>query len=97
VSFEVLVIGIETARNVVFSRQVVFVDVLTLSDLVGGSLVVAFLYGFFAHLVFPRFGDRLYADTSARALVRRDWLVSAVVYGVALLVAVPVLYAFVPS
>jgi hypothetical protein len=59
-------------------------------------LVVTFLYVFFARLVFPRFGERLFDDSEVRRTVRRDWLVSAMVYGVSLLVVVPVLYSFLP-
>jgi hypothetical protein len=69
---------------------------LTVSDLLAVGFVIVFLYGFFGHLVFPRFGDRLYADAGTRRTVRRDWSVSAVVYGLALLVVVPVMYAFLP-
>ena len=48
--------------------------------------VVAFVYIFFAHLVLPNFG----ADAHERAsTVRRAWLVSSIVYGVALAANVP--------
>lgn len=50
------------------------------------GFVVAFVYTFFAHLVLPTFG----ADARERAsTVRRAWLVSSVVYGVALAASVP--------
>jgi len=55
--------------------------------------VVGFLYAFFAYLVFPRFGDRLYEDPEHRERVRFHWLVSANVYGIALLAGVVLLYA----
>ena len=67
-----------------------------MSDPFAALFVVAFLYVFFAYLVFPRFGERIYDDAGLRQTVRRDWLVSATVYGVSLLVVVPVLYAFLP-
>ena len=50
------------------------------------GFVVVFVYSFFAHFVLPRSG----ADARDRAAtVRRAWLASAIVYGVALAALVP--------
>jgi hypothetical protein len=97
VLYELVVSGIDTVQSV--GRRLILLGVptpLTLSDPVAMVLVVTFLYVFFARLVFPRFGERLFDDSEVRRTVRRDWLVSATVYGVSLLVVVPVLYSFLP-
>lgn len=96
VLFEVVVVGVEAIRNATVRVAVVVANVLTLSDLLSALVVVAVLYVVFAYLVFPRYGDHLYASEETRLLVRRDWLISATVYGLALLVVTPVLYAFLP-
>jgi hypothetical protein len=97
VLYELVVSGVDSVQTVA-QRLVLFgtPTPLTLSDPVAIVLVVTFLYVFFARLVFPRFGDRLFEDADVRRTVRRDWLVSATVYGVALMVVVPLLYAFLP-
>jgi hypothetical protein len=97
VLFEIAVLGLEAVRDATLGVQVVVANVLTLSDLVAAVFVVVFLFVFFAYGVFPRHGERLYDHEETRRVVRRDWLVSATVYGVALLVAVLVLYAFLPA
>jgi len=52
------------------------------------TLVVAgFIYGFFAHLVLPRRGRRIYEERSTA--VRGQWLRSVVVFGVTVALAVP--------
>jgi hypothetical protein len=91
--FELVVLVVEGVRNATVATALVVGNVLTLVDLVAALLVVGFLYGFFAYLVFPRYGDRLYADEGSRARVRLHWLVSTNVYGFALLVGVVLLYA----
>lgn len=63
---------------------------LALGPHLAAALVVfAFLYGVFAYLVFPRFGQSAYEE-GRRQRVRKDWAISAVVYTVALLILVPV-------
>lgn len=58
--------------------------------LLAGAVVLAFLYGFFAYFVLPRFGQS--ANTEGRRdRVRSDWLRSALVYALALLVLVPLM------
>lgn len=97
VLYELVVSGIDTVQAV--GQRLILLGTptpLTLSDPLAAVVVVGFLYVFFARIVFPRFGERIYEDTGLRRTVRRDWLVSASVYGVSLLVVVPVLYAFLP-
>ena len=56
-------------------------DLSTPASPLAVGFVVAFVYGFFARLVLPRFGG----DARDRAgVVRRAWLVSTLVYGAAL-------------
>jgi hypothetical protein len=53
-----------------------------------GTLVVAgFIYAFFAYLVLPRRGQRIYEERSTA--VRGQWLRSVVVFGVTVALAVP--------
>jgi hypothetical protein len=97
VLYELAVTGADTVQAV--GRRLVVLGTptpLTLSDPFAVLFVVAFLYVFFGYLVFPRFGERLYEEAGLRRTVRRDWLVSATVYGLSLLVVVPVVYAFLP-
>jgi len=91
--FELVVLVTEAVRDSTVATAVVVGNVLALSDLLATLFVVGFLYAFFAYLVFPRFGDRLYADPEHRERVRFHWLVSANVYGIALLAGVVLLYA----
>jgi hypothetical protein len=96
VLFELNVLVLEAVRDALLGFEVVVAGILTFADLVAVVFVVGFLYVFFAYAVFPRFGDRLFADEETRVVVRRDWLLSSTAYGVALLVAISVLYAFLP-
>ena len=91
--FELLVVGIEAVRDATVATAVVVGNVLALADVLAVLLVVGFLYWFFGYVVFPRYGDRLYDDEEHRKRVRFHWLVSANVYGLALLAAVVLLYA----
>lgn len=91
--FELIVVAIETVRDATVATALVLGNVLTLSDLLAALLVVGFLYAFFAYVVFPRNGGRLYDDPERRERVRFHWLVSATAYGIALLVGVILLYA----
>jgi hypothetical protein len=91
--FELLVVALETIRDATVATALVVGNVLTLSDLLATLLVVGFLYAFFAYVVFPRRGGRLYDDPERRERIRFHWLISATVYGVALLAAVVLLYA----
>jgi hypothetical protein len=63
--------------------------------LVGHALavvtVVAFIYGFFAHLVLPRAGGTIYEERATA--VRGQWLRSSLVFGVALTLGAPLLYS----
>ncbi|MFD1598242.1 hypothetical protein [Halobellus rarus] len=56
---------------------------------VAAAAVAAFVYGFFAHVVLPRAGRGIYEERATA--VRGQWLRSAVVFGVAIGVTVPVL------
>lgn len=58
-----------------------------LAHVLGVVVVVSFIYGFFAHLVFPQRGGRSYEEQATA--IRGQWLRSALVFGATLLVAVP--------
>ncbi|SEO26262.1 hypothetical protein SAMN04487948_101403 [Halogranum amylolyticum] len=53
------------------------------------SLVVLFVYVFFAHLVLPRAGGRIYEEQATA--VRGQWLRSSLVFGAVLVVVGPTL------
>lgn len=57
------------------------------AHLLGVIVVVGFIYAFFAHLVLPRAGGRPYEEQATA--VRGQWLRSALVYGLTVLVVVP--------
>ena len=57
------------------------------AHLIGVVVVVAFIYAFFAFLVLPRAGGRPYEEQATA--VRGQWLRSALVYGVTVLILVP--------
>ncbi|WP_224334120.1 hypothetical protein [Haloprofundus halobius] len=63
-----------------------------LSHLAAVALVVSFIYVFFAHFVLPRAGGGIYEEQSTA--VRGQWLRSSLVFGAALAVVAPVLFAF---
>lgn len=58
-----------------------------LAHVLSASIVVAFIYGFFAHFVLPRAGGQSYEEEATA--VRGQWLRSALVFGVTLVVVVP--------
>ena len=82
--FELAVLAFETARPVV----VVVADVLELSDAVGALAVV--LLGYLAVAALLR------RESGGGAAVRGPWLLTATVYGLALLVGVQAVYAVAP-
>jgi hypothetical protein len=95
VGFEALLVGYERLRDALgIQTEVVIAEVTTASELTIVAIVVVFLYGFFSWLVFPRFGGAAY-ETRPET-VRRQWALSAVVYGVGLFVAVTVIYRYLP-
>jgi hypothetical protein len=95
VAFEMLLVGYEGLRGAVGIRtEIVIADVTTVSELAIVAVVVAFLYGFFSWLVFPRYGGAAY-ETRPET-VRRQWAVSAVIYGGCLFAAVTAVYRFLP-
>lgn len=95
VGFEALLVGYEQVRTVLGIRtEVVVANVTTASELAIVAAVVAFLYGFFSWVVFPRYGGAAY-ETRPET-VRRQWAVSAVVYGGCLFAAVTVVYRLLP-
>ena len=65
------------------------------AHLLGVVVVVGFIYAFFAHLVLPRAGGRPYEEQATA--VRGQWLRSALVYGVTVLVVVPAIVVSVAS
>lgn len=91
--FELFVLGAESVRDATVGVALVVGNALTLADALAALLVVVVLYGIFGYVVFPRYGDRLYDDEEHRKRVRSHWLVSANVYGLALLGGVALLYA----
>jgi len=56
------------------------------AHLLAAGVVTLFVYGLFAWIVLPRYGGEA---RDRAAVVRRDWLVSALVFGGALAVLVP--------
>lgn len=60
-----------------------------IAHLLAVGVVVGFIYGFFAHFVLPRAGGQSYEQQATA--VRGQWLRSALVFGVAMVVLVPVL------
>lgn len=97
-----MVLGLLFQVVVIVSEAVAPVDLsivgsLTLSDVTAAGVVALVCYVAVAHLVFPRYRRGKTSSTDAgRNALRRTWLVVSTVYGVALLVALPVLYLVVP-
>ena len=94
VAYEAANVAYENAGESLSLGDVHFGSVTSLSEVVFLAALVAFLYGFFAWLVFPRYGGNAYE--AHPATVRRQWAVSAVVYGVALLGSLTAVYRFGP-
>ena len=94
VVYEAANVAYENAGESLGLGDVHFGSVTSLSEVAFLAALVGFLYGFFAWLVFPRYGGNAYR--AHPAAVRRQWAVSAVVYGVALLTALTVVYRFGP-
>lgn len=80
-----LVIGLATTILAVPSAALGGVGALP--HLLATLLVSGFVYGFFAHLVLPRAGRRIYEERATA--VRGQWLRSTVVFGAVLGVSVP--------
>ncbi|QIB75116.1 hypothetical protein GL213_04830 [Halogeometricum borinquense] len=66
-------------------------SMLVLPHAVATAVVVGFVYSFFAHLVLPRAGKRVYEERSTA--VRGQWLRSSFVFGLTLVVVLPLLTA----
>ena len=94
VVYEAANVAYENAGESLGLVDVHFGNVTSLSEVAFLAALVGFLYGFFAWLVFPRCGGNAYR--AHPAAVRRQWAVSAVVYGVALLGSLTVVYRFGP-
>ena len=94
VVYEAANVAYESAGESLGLGDVHFGNVTSLSEVAFLAALVGFLYGFFAWLVFPRYGGNAYR--AHPAAVRRQWAVSAVVYGVALLGSLTVVYRFGP-
>jgi hypothetical protein len=60
-----------------------------LPHLLSVMLIVLFIYAFFAHLVLPRAGGRIYEEQATA--VRGQWLRSSLVFGAVLVVVAPAL------
>lgn len=63
------------------------VGVNLLAHLLAVTVVVGFIYGFFAHFVLPHRGGRSYEEQATA--IRGQWLRSALVFGATLFVTVP--------
>lgn len=61
-----------------------------LAHLLTVALVVGFIYGFFAHVVLPRAGGRSYEEEATA--VRGQWLRSALMFGVTMVIVVPLVF-----
>ncbi|NUE03416.1 hypothetical protein HUB97_13090 [Halorubraceae archaeon YAN] len=85
----VIGIGVPSVASV----TVAGVDIL--AHLLASTLVVIFIYVFFAHLVLPRAGGRIYEEQSTA--VRGQWLRSSLVFGTTIVVVVPLLAVVVAS
>ncbi|WP_224448918.1 hypothetical protein [Haloprofundus salilacus] len=82
-----------TFGETVVPRVVSLGGVDLLSHLVAVGVVVSFIYVFFAHFVLPRAGGDIYEEQSTA--VRGQWLRSSLVFGAALAVVAPFLFAVV--
>ena len=94
VVYEAANVAYESASGSLGLGDVHFGSVSSLSEVTFLAALVGFLYGFFAWLVFPRYGGNAYR--AHPAAVRRQWAVSAVVYGLALLGSLTIVYRFGP-
>lgn len=83
--YGVLVVGFTSSLPAVVSMG--GVDILV--HLLAVSLVSGFIYGFFAHFVLPRAVGRSYEEQATA--IRGQWLRSSLVFGITLLIVVPVL------
>lgn len=93
--FEALVVGSERLRTAFgLEVEVVVADLTTVAELVALAAVVGVLYAGFSRAVFPRHGGSAYETRPGT--VRRQWAVSAVVYGAGLFVALKVVYNVLP-
>lgn len=93
--FEALVVGYERLRPALgIDIEVVVASVTTISELVAYVLVIALLYVGFSYGVFPRYGGA--AHETRPDTVRRQWAVSAVIYGAGLFAAMKVVYTVLP-
>lgn len=95
VLFEALVAIGERLRSALgIDIEVVIAGLVSVLELLAFAAVGAFLYGFFAWLVFPRYGGAAYE--SGAETVRRQWVVSTTVYVCLLLVAMTAIHRTLP-
>lgn len=93
--FEGFVIAAERLRPVLgIDFEIRIAGVITVVELLALAVVALFLYGFFAWVVFPRYGGVAYE--SLRETVREQWAVSAVVYVGLLFLAVTAVHRTLP-
>ncbi len=95
VVFEGVHIGLERLPDPLGAAAELDVAGVTGSALLAAAVVVCLLYGVFSWLVFPRHGGNAY-ETRPET-VRREWAVSAAVYGVALLAGTAVVSGVLPA
>ena len=93
--FEALVVVAERLRPALgLDFEVVVAGVTTVAELLALAVVVGGLYAGFSRGVFPRHGGTAY-ETRPET-VRRQWAVSAVVYGAGLFVGLKAVYTLLP-
>ncbi len=95
VLFEVLVVGAERLRPALgIGIEVIVAGVISVLELLALALVALFLYGFFAWVVFPRYGG--VAFESGAEAVRRQWAVSVAVYAPLVFAALTAIHRALP-
>lgn len=89
-------IGTERARGSLgVDVEYAIAGLVSVAAVLVGALLVGLLHAVFAWLVFPRFGGNAYATRPST--VRRQWAVSAVVYGLVLVVLVAAMQESLPA
>jgi len=94
-AYEVGTVAADRARTALgIGVEYTVADLVTVADIAVAAVLVVGIYTTFAWVVFPRFGGTAY-DTRP-ATVRRQWAVSATVFGLAVVVAIGTLYEVLP-
>lgn len=95
IGYEAANVGADRARSALgIGAEYTIAGLVTVTEIAVAAVLVVALYGLYSWLVFPRYGGNAY-DTRPDT-VRRQWAVSATVYGVGLVVVVGTLYEVLP-